>query len=396
MSIIPDYKSDGEDNLQLAPEVPIIADTVRTFETDNRIIYKNNHLTGLLTYTTVDEERFRQEQKAYIQGGTHKITSNKKYAKELKQKRKKFDDPSQGNFTGPWAFYEGEEKHIIDKSTLTDDQKKILTKLEEKRQKKLVDATEEEKKPIAVNAMSVFHGTMERDYQGRSYLVPPSELKNVMHQCFIPRKWVHTYVGHTKGIQCIRFLPIYGHFILSASHDEKIKLWDVLNNRKLTRTYMGHTAAIKDLAFTLDGKTFLSAGFDKNILLWDTEYGKVIRGFTNHKIPLCCKIHPDPDKQNIFLVGTENKKIVQYDARTGDLTMQYEEHLGAVNTVTFFDNNKKIASTADDKKIFIWEFGIPVVIKHVTEPDMHTIPIALLHPNGKYWVGQSMDNKVSI
>jgi pre-mRNA-processing factor 17 len=51
------------------------------------------------------------------------------------------------------------------------------------------------------------------------------------------------------------------------------------------------------------------------------------------------------------------------------------------------DNNRRFVSTADDKKIYVWEFGIPVVIKHVSEPDMHSIPKATMHPNQKYWAG---------
>lgn len=53
-------------------------------------------------------------------------------------------------------------------------------------------------------------------------------------------------------------------------------------------------------------------------------------------------------------------------------------------------------STGDDKKVYLWEYGIPVVIKHVQEPDMHAIPAAALHPSGKSWVGQSMDNQILV
>jgi pre-mRNA-processing factor 17 len=39
---------------------------------------------------------------------------------------------------------------------------------------------------------------------------------------------------------------------------------------------------------------------------------------------------------------------------------------------------------------------MPVVVKHISEPTMHSIPAAALHPNGKYFVGQSLDNKVRL
>lgn len=224
----------------------------------------------------------------------------------------------------------------------------------------------------------------------------PSQLKNVDHNCFIPKKLVNTYTGHTKAVQVIRFFPQTGHFILSCSLDCKVKLWDVNSHRKCVRTYTGHTEAVRDICFSNDGKHFLSAGFDKNVQYWDTETGKVVCTFANKKLPFCVLMNPDEDKQNLFLVGTSAKKIAQFDTNSGKEVQSYEEHLGAINTLTFIDNNRKFVSTSDDKKIFIWEFGLPVVVKHISEPSMHSIPATCLHPNGKYFLGQSLDNKVTI
>jgi len=61
------------------------------------------------------------------------------------------------------------------------------------------------------------------DYQGRGFIDPPSILKNVEHTSFIPKKLIHTYIGHTKPVQVIKFFPKYGHFILSCSLDNQVK-----------------------------------------------------------------------------------------------------------------------------------------------------------------------------
>jgi len=75
---------------------------------------------------------------------------------------------------------------------------------------------------------SIFHGDAEKDYQGRTFLDPPSDLPNdTDHQCFLPKKCVHTYTGHTKGVAAIRFFPKTGHLLLSASMDSKVKVKNI-------------------------------------------------------------------------------------------------------------------------------------------------------------------------
>jgi pre-mRNA-processing factor 17 len=61
--------------------------------------------------------------------------------------------------------------------------------------------------------------------------------------------------------------------------------------------------------------------------------------------------------------------------------------MGSINSVTFIENGRKFVSTADDKKIYLWEFGIPVVANYINDPNMNYIPAAAVHPNGNHWVG---------
>jgi pre-mRNA-processing factor 17 len=146
---------------------------------------------------------------------------------------------------------------------------------------------------------------------------------------------------------------------------------------------IGHGKAVRDITFSNDGRRFLSASYDKCVKLWDTETGKCIRSFTTGKIPYTVKFNPDEDKQHIFLAGCADKKIVQFDINTGEVTQEYDQHLGAINTITFVDDNRRFISTSDDKTLRAWEFDIPVVIKYVAEPDMHSMPAVALHPNSK-------------
>lgn len=79
---------------------------------------------------------------------------------------------------------------------------------------------------------------------------------------------------------------------------------------------------------------------------------------------------------------------------TGDLIQEYDYHLAAVNTITFVDEGRRFVTTSDDKTIRVWEYGIPVQIKYIADPGMHSIPAIAMHPNQSWFIGQSMDNQI--
>lgn len=51
------------------------------------------------------------------------------------------------------------------------------------------------------------------------------------------------------------------------------QLWDVYGSGKCLRTFMGHSKAVHDVTFDNSGAQFLSAAFDRQMKLWDTETG---------------------------------------------------------------------------------------------------------------------------
>ncbi|OXB51675.1 UNVERIFIED_CONTAM: hypothetical protein H355_003542 [Colinus virginianus] len=178
--------------------------------------------------------------------------------------------------------------------------------------------------------------------------------------------------------------------------DSTVKIWETEGKRRLRRTYTAHDHAVRDVQWASGGggEKFYSCSYDCTVKLWDTERGAVIGSFGNGKTCYCVSV--SPQNENVFIVGSANRRAVQFDARTGQIEVEYAEHIGSVNTVTFCEEGKRIVTTADDKKLFVWEFGIPVVIKHVSEPHMHSMPAAAKHPSERYVAFQSMDNQIVV
>ncbi|KAI8850974.1 WD40-repeat-containing domain protein [Chytridium lagenaria] len=323
--------------------------------------------------------------------------------KDRSRKRKPKGDPEKVNgYLGPWAGYEGEEEHNL--TGPTEEERAAAELATKAAQEALGEASGGKLHTVEVEPgreKTTFHGKAEFDYMGRTYMHVPTDVGVNLHkemggqECFLPKTLVHTWTGHTKGINAIKFFPKSAHLLLSASMDTKIKIWDVYHDRRCLRTYMGHSKAVKGIDFTNDGTKFLSASYDKWIKYWDTETGKCISSFTTRRVPYCIKFNPAGENHQ-FLVGCQDKKIYQFDTRSGDIVQEYDQHLGAVNTITFIDENRRFVSTSDDKTIRVWEYGIPVVIKYIAEPTMHSMPAVALHPTKKWLACQSLDNQIMI
>ncbi len=47
----------------------------------------------------------------------------------------------------------------------------------------------------------MFHGKAEKNFAGVSWLEPPKNARAENEYCYLPKRWIHTWSGHTK-VRC--------------------------------------------------------------------------------------------------------------------------------------------------------------------------------------------------
>lgn len=89
-----------------------------------------------------------------------------------------------------------------------------------------------------------------------------------------------TLVGHSGPVYGVSF-NANGSFILSASEDCSVRLWD-LQRGACVVSYEGHTYPVWDVAFSPVDVQFASAGMDRTTRLWTTDLTYPLRIFAGH------------------------------------------------------------------------------------------------------------------
>lgn len=318
-----------------------------------------------------------------IDNQTRKISKDaKKLAKQLRNKRYK-----KGK-SDPWSH----------NSTSNEEQEEDLLEVPSESQPSVIESLDFQFEPN-----SEYVGSEEFDYQGRTYMFNPTNIPDSSVECFVPKKIIHTFSGHKKGVTRLQFFPHTGHLLLSCGNDGLIKLWSIyggLNHDKeyeLLRVFKGHTMAVKDIKFNSTGDKFLSCGYDKRIHLWETESGKVLKTINVDSIPNVLLFNPKDEDE--FIVGLSNFKIEHYKFSSIQYRIPiqaYDHHQGGIIDLVNLKDSDLFISSSDDKTVRFWKWQINIPEKVITDPSQHSLPSVKPHPISNYIALQSMDNSIKV
>lgn len=193
-----------------------------------------------------------------------------------------------------------------------------------------------------------------------------------------PANLVYTYLGHTDAVWNTAWSP-NALRIASCSLDKTVHVWDALNGHN-TFIYHRHTDQLIDVSWSPDGTRIASASYDETAQVWNARDGSHIVRYQGHTAPVM-EANWSPNETRIASCALD-KTVHIWTADDGRLILAYRGHSGEVYSVKWSPDGTRLASASQDHTVHIWDA--------VT---MHTLFVYKGHKDSVYEVAWSPDGK---
>lgn len=204
-------------------------------------------------------------------------------------------------------------------------------------------------------------------------------------------KEIHSFYGHNEMITCCCFSPD-GKWAISGSWDSTLKLWDVSSGNVL-QTFSRYLRYISCCAFSPNGRMLVYSSESNDLTLLDVETGKEIRVFTGHKGSVTsCAFSPGGE----WVLSASNDKVLKlYDLMTGKEIRSFEGHEKGVTNCAFSPIGDTILSASEDNTLKLWDTKTGRPIRSFYGHN-NTVTSCAFSPDGKRFISTSSDNTMKL
>ncbi|HUG69673.1 MAG TPA: WD40 repeat domain-containing protein [Pirellulaceae bacterium] len=155
--------------------------------------------------------------------------------------------------------------------------------------------------------------------------------------------------GHTSNVWSVAFSPD-GQTLVSSGYDGKVIVWSVAE-KKSTATLEKHKGWCRSVAFHPGGKQFATAGEDGTAVIWDLEGPKEAKELKAHEAAIY-QVAFSADGNTLATASTD-KTVKLWEWQSGKENAKLEGHEDAVWCVAFGGN--LIATGGADRQLRLFE-----------------------------------------
>ncbi|KII66467.1 U5 small nuclear ribonucleoprotein 40 kDa protein [Thelohanellus kitauei] len=194
-----------------------------------------------------------------------------------------------------------------------------------------------------------------------------------------------TYQGE---LYTLRFHPS-GQTLVSAGHDRNILIWNTYGDCENIATLRGHKGAVMEISFSFDGEHFLTASVDKSVGLWDFESGVRIRNFKGHTnyVNACSYSR---HLAQLGVSASDDGSLKVWDMRSKQLAHTLDNRF-PIFTCCFNSFGDCVISAGIDNEIKVWDLR-SLKVNLVLRGHHDSVTGIRLSKDGAYLISNGSDN----